>query len=86
MKPGTLIVARRARARIVLAGFDFESSWRLASWDGFHLPKPFSIVHMRFQAPAPDEFDDSDEAARDLGRRLAALNPDRRPAPLRRPA
>jgi hypothetical protein len=84
MKPGSLIVARRARARVVLAGIDFESSWRLSSWDGFHLPKPFSRVHMRFYVPSLDDLDDRDEAARDLGRRMMELNPDRKPAPVRR--
>jgi lysophospholipid acyltransferase (LPLAT)-like uncharacterized protein len=86
MKPGALIVARRARIRVVLSGFDFESSWRLSSWDGFHIPKPFSVVHMRFVVAAPIELDDRDEAALELGRRLAELNPDRTPAPVRRRA
>jgi lysophospholipid acyltransferase (LPLAT)-like uncharacterized protein len=86
MKPGALIVARRARPRVVLAGMDFESSWRLASWDGFHVPRPFSCVHMRFEAVEPGGIDERDEAARQLGRRLVELNPDRRPAPARRRA
>lgn len=86
MKPGALVVARRAHIRVVLAGFDFESSWRLSSWDGFHLPKPFSVVHMRFVVADPVELEDRDEAALELGRRLAELNPDRTPAPVRRRA
>jgi len=86
MKPGALIVARRARTRVVLAGMDFESSWRLASWDGFHMPRPFSRVHMRFEAVELDALDERDEAARQLGRRLVELNPDRIPAPVRRRA
>jgi lysophospholipid acyltransferase (LPLAT)-like uncharacterized protein len=86
MKPGALIVARRARTRVVLAGMDFESSWRLASWDGFHMPRPFSRVHMRFEAVDLDALDERDEAARQLGRRLVELNPDRSPAPVRRQA
>jgi lysophospholipid acyltransferase (LPLAT)-like uncharacterized protein len=86
MKPGALIVARRARPRVVLVGIDFESSWRVASWDGFHLPKPFSRVLMRFVTVEPGELDDRDEAARSLGRRLSELNPDRIPAPVRRRA
>jgi lysophospholipid acyltransferase (LPLAT)-like uncharacterized protein len=84
MKPGALIVARRARIRIVLAGFDFESSWRMPSWDGFHVPKPFSVVRMRFVAAEPMDVEDRDEAALELGRQLAELNPDRKPAPVRR--
>jgi len=86
MKPGALIVARRARTRVVLAGMDFESSWRVASWDGFHIPRPFSRVHMRFEAVEAGALDERDEAARRIGRRLVELNPDRRPAPVRRRA
>jgi lysophospholipid acyltransferase (LPLAT)-like uncharacterized protein len=86
MKAGALIVARRARIRVVLAGFDFESSWRLSSWDGFHIPKPFSLVNMRFVEAATHQLEDRDEAARDLGRQLAEINPDRKPAPVRRRA
>jgi lysophospholipid acyltransferase (LPLAT)-like uncharacterized protein len=86
MKPGALVVARRSRARVVLSGFDFESSWRLGSWDGFHVPKPFSRVHMRFEVAPPGELEDRDEAALELGRRLGRLNPDRKPAPVRRKA
>jgi lysophospholipid acyltransferase (LPLAT)-like uncharacterized protein len=86
MKPGALIVARRTRCRVVLVGMDFESSWRLASWDGFHIPRPFSKVHMRFEAFGTAALDERDEAARQLGRRLVELNPDRAPAPVRRRA
>jgi lysophospholipid acyltransferase (LPLAT)-like uncharacterized protein len=77
MKPGALIVARRARTRVVLAGMDFESAWRVSSWDGFHIPKPFSRINMRFETVGIEASGDRDEAARRLGRRLAELNPDR---------
>ncbi len=86
LKPGALIVARRSRARVVMSGFDFESSWRLASWDGFHIPKPFSRIKMRFIPVSPNELGDREEAARLLGRRLAEINPDRIPSPFRRRA
>ena len=81
MKPGAFVVARRARTRVVLAGMDFESSWRMASWDGFHVPRPFSRVHMRFEVVDAGQLDDREEAAQQLGRRLAEMNPDRTPAP-----
>lgn len=86
MKPGALIVARRARPRVILMGADFESSWRLPSWDGFHLPKPFSRVHARYVEIAGETLGDRDEAARRMGARLAEINPDRKPAPVRRRA
>lgn len=86
MKAGALVVARRAGIRVVLVGLDFASSWRLSSWDGFHIPKPFSTVHARFLVVDPSELDDREEAARELGNRLSKLNPDRTPAPVRRRA
>jgi hypothetical protein len=86
MKPGALIVARRAHPRVCLVGMDFESSWRVASWDGFHLPRPFSRVHARFELIPVDELKERDEAAHLLGARLVELNPDRSPAPVRRRA
>ncbi len=81
MKPGAFVVAKRSRTRVVLAGMDFESSWRMASWDGFHVPRPFSRVHMRFETVDAGQLDDRDEAAQQLGSRLAEMNPDRVPAP-----
>jgi lysophospholipid acyltransferase (LPLAT)-like uncharacterized protein len=86
MKPGATIVARRAQARVVLIGMDFESSWRLPSWDGFHLPRPFSRAHMRFVAISPAELADRDECTRLLGERLTAMSPDRKAPPVRKRA
>ncbi|HXN35147.1 MAG TPA: DUF374 domain-containing protein [Opitutaceae bacterium] len=86
MKPGAVIVARRAQARVVLIGMEFESAWRLPSWDGFHVPRPFSRVHMRFEELGHEQFQDPAEDARLLGERLAAMNPDRKSIPFRRRA
>lgn len=86
MKPGAIIVARRARTRVVLVGMDFESSWRVSSWDGFHLPRPFSRVLMRFEPFPVEQLKDRDEAARLVHARLVEMNPDRKPAPVRRRA
>lgn len=86
MKPGALTVARRVQAVVMLIGMDFESSWRAPSWDGFHLPMPFSRVHLRCVAAQADAVDDRDEVARRLGERLVEINPDRKPAPVRRRA
>ena len=86
MKPGALVVARRAQTVVMLVGMDFESSWRLPSWDGFHVPVPFSRVRVRCMAVESSALDDRDEAARLLGGHLAEINPDRKPAPVRRRA
>jgi lysophospholipid acyltransferase (LPLAT)-like uncharacterized protein len=81
IKPGAAVVARGAGARVVISGMDFESSWRLPSWDGFHLPRPFSRVHMRFIVASPEELEDSEEGARLLLANLTRVNPDRKAAP-----
>ena len=86
MKPGAVIVARRAQATVLLVGMDYEASWRLPSWDGFHIPKPFSRVHLRFMKVDPKLLEDREDAVRGMETTLAALNPDRKPAPVRKPA
>lgn len=42
--PGALIVAQRTGAPIVPLGAAATRAWRLRSWDGFQIPKPFSRV------------------------------------------
>lgn len=86
LKPGALTVARRAQALVMLVGMDFESSWRVPSWDGFHVPMPFSRVHIRCVVAEADAVDDRDETAHRLGERLVGINPDRKPSPVRRRA
>ena len=86
MKAGALVVARRAQRTVALIGVDYESSWRLGTWDGFHVPAPFSRARVRLQVVDVDAGDDRDETARRLGTILAGLSPDRKPAPVRRRA
>lgn len=76
-KEGALIVARRARAPMLLFGAEFASAWRLGSWDGFYVPRPFSIVRVRCERIEPEDLDDRGTAASVLGMRLRAINPDR---------
>jgi hypothetical protein len=47
VKQGPVLVARRAGAPLLLASCKFHSAWRLKSWDGFYLPKPFSKITLR---------------------------------------
>ncbi len=86
MKPGALIVARRSGSRLILVGIDYASSWRLPSWDGFHVPKPFSRVRLRIVEVGTAEMEDRDQAARLLGARMVEINPDRKPPPVRKRA
>jgi lysophospholipid acyltransferase (LPLAT)-like uncharacterized protein len=76
-KEGALVVARRARAPLLLFGAEFSAAWRLHSWDGFYIPKPFSGVLLRClrvdDCPAGDA-----AAAAEIASSLASINPDRR--------
>ena len=75
-KEGAIVAARRSRARVLLLGMEFASAWRLRSWDGFYLPKPFSRVRLRC-SPVPGEMlRDRTEAAAQLRGQMLALNPD----------
>lgn len=76
VKPGGVIVARRARAPMLLIGGEFESAWRLRSWDRFFIPKPFSRVRMRCELITVDQLADRDASIARLQSRLLALNPD----------
>jgi lysophospholipid acyltransferase (LPLAT)-like uncharacterized protein len=74
-KPGALIVARRARARVVVMGIHYPSAWRIRSWDHFFLPRPFSIVGLNAQVFTEDDLA-GDGARERLEARLRELNPD----------
>jgi lysophospholipid acyltransferase (LPLAT)-like uncharacterized protein len=77
LKPGAVIVARRTGAPMLLIGGEFSSAWRLGSWDGFYLPKPFSHVRLRCELVTADQLADRDTAMTMLRERLLAINPDR---------
>jgi len=86
LKPGALVVARRARSAVLLLGLDYEHSWRLPSWDGFHVPMPFSRMRLRVVSFKVDPREDLGEVARRMGALLSEINPDRKQAPVRRRA
>lgn len=75
-KAGGLIVARRVNAPLLLLGCAFESSWQLGSWDRFHLPRPFSTVHVYCEVVPSATLSDRDASAVALQRRLLAMSPD----------
>ena len=62
-KAGSIIVARRTKAPMLLVGAEFESAWQLRSWDRFVIPKPFSRVRMRCEVVTSDQLTDRDAAA-----------------------
>lgn len=75
-KAGGLIVARRVQAPLLLLGCAFESSWQLGSWDRFHLPRPFSRVHVYCELVPSASLGDREASARELQARLIAMSPD----------
>jgi lysophospholipid acyltransferase (LPLAT)-like uncharacterized protein len=46
--PGTVIVAQRSGAPIVPAVVHVPFAWRLNSWDGFVVPKPFAKITIAY--------------------------------------
>jgi lysophospholipid acyltransferase (LPLAT)-like uncharacterized protein len=79
VQPGALLVARVSKVPLLLISARFHSAWRLRSWDGFYLPKPFSVVEVRTQW-LPDyaglDADDHDAARLELQRRLREITVD----------
>lgn len=50
-KPGAAAVAQRSGSTASCFYLHAERAWTLQSWDRFIIPKPFSRVHIRWQAP-----------------------------------
>src|SRR5438067_8830 len=50
-KPGPVLLARNHGAPVVALHFAVKSRWRLNSWDGFVIPKPFPLVLLRMAKP-----------------------------------
>lgn len=66
-KPGASAVARRAGSTASCFYLHAEKSWLLHSWDRFVIPKPFSRVHVRWQAPLdPAACDSAGDAAANI--------------------
>jgi len=81
-KGGGMIVARRARAAVLLFGAQFAGAWRLRSWDRFYLPRPFSRVRVRCRAVSPGELAGRALSLEAMGASLRELNPDSEPEAL----
>lgn len=74
-KPGAVVVARRAGAAVLLVGGRFHSSWRLRSWDGFCVPRPFSRVEVTCEYFSPNQVAHQ-SATETLAARLRVISPD----------
>jgi lysophospholipid acyltransferase (LPLAT)-like uncharacterized protein len=50
-KPGALAAARMTGLPIIPLAVDASPVWRLGSWDGFMIPKPFAEVRIEYLPP-----------------------------------
>ena len=48
---GIVFLAQKSGAAVIPINMEYESCWRLKSWDRFILPRPFSNVRVIFGAP-----------------------------------
>jgi lysophospholipid acyltransferase (LPLAT)-like uncharacterized protein len=79
VQPGALAVARLLKAPLLLISARFESAWRLRSWDGFYLPKPFSKVELRIKRVVDltrQSKDNPEAASSELQRQLREMTVD----------
>lgn len=51
LQPGIVKLAQSSGAPILPVRFTHSSSWRVKSWDRFHVPKPFSRITIHLDAP-----------------------------------
>ena len=51
LKPGALAVARATGLPIIPVAAGASAAWRLRSWDGFLIPRPFSRVRIAYGEP-----------------------------------
>jgi lysophospholipid acyltransferase (LPLAT)-like uncharacterized protein len=46
LSPGVILLSQHCQVPLVPLLFEFNSFWRLKSWDGFAIPRPFSRVDL----------------------------------------
>ncbi len=66
VKLGIVAAAQAASAAIVPVAAEASSSWRLRSWDGFGIPKPFARVRIVYGTPLRISAEASRSAAAQL--------------------
>ena len=75
MQPGVVQLARLCAVPVMPVTVEYEKSWRLKSWDQFFIPKPFSVVRVRFLPFI--HVRDGEEAEAACQRLTASLKPER---------
>lgn len=61
--PGALVAAHRTGAPLLPVAAHADRAWRLGSWDGFIIPKPFARVTVAYGAPVRVDADSPRAAA-----------------------
>jgi len=78
MKAGAVIVAKKTKIPLVLAGVFVKKRFVLNSWDNFQIPKPFTKVIVKYSEPIfIDEnlsFDETSEIIKNQEAQLSLLN------------
>ena len=75
VKPGVVVAAQVTGVPIVPVAAVSSSSWRLRSWDGFRIPKPFARVRIVYGVPLRVSGEVSRSAAAEMLRqRLDAVS------------
>jgi lysophospholipid acyltransferase (LPLAT)-like uncharacterized protein len=70
---GVIALAELTGAPLVPVAFVAEPAWRLGSWDGFEIPRPFGRGALAFGAPLAVRGRDREVARKDLESALAQL-------------
>jgi lysophospholipid acyltransferase (LPLAT)-like uncharacterized protein len=70
-KPGTLMLARLTGAPVIPMGVRIGKAWKLNSWDGFLIPRPFSRIEVTYGEPSFVPRDVSEAGMEVQARRLA---------------
>lgn len=72
--PGALIAAHRSKSPILPVAASVDRAWRLRSWDGFIIPKPFARITVAYGPPTEVEAASARAAAADAPRFEALMN------------
>jgi lysophospholipid acyltransferase (LPLAT)-like uncharacterized protein len=72
-QPGALVVAQRAHVPVVPIAVRVNRAWRINSWDGFLIPKPFARVTIAWGDPLFVNGSTPREAAAQAGRFASAM-------------
>ena len=51
VQPGAVAAAQHAGVPIIGAGARVTSAWRLRTWDGMRIPKPFTTIDVLYGSP-----------------------------------